>query len=72
MRTAWACAEAASAIAHPRVELRKMDMLHLRGAAAGQLVIQMLSGAAEGLPRPLGFGTQDDRRVDRPFASSSC
>ena len=45
-------------IAHAGVELGQVHVLHLRGAAAGQLVVQMLPGAAERLARALRFGPQ--------------
>ena len=45
-------------IAHAGVELRQVHVLHLGGAAAGQLVVQMLPGAAERLPRALRLGPQ--------------
>ena len=45
-------------VAHARVELREVHVLHLDRAAAGQFVIQMLPSAAERLPRALRFGSQ--------------
>ena len=42
-------------VAHPREELREVDVLQLRCAAAGQLLVQVLPGAREGLPHPIGF-----------------
>ena len=58
MRTAWASCERGIGVAHAGVELRQVHVLHLRRAAAGQLVVQMLPRAAERLPRALRFGPQ--------------
>ena len=58
IRTPLASSSAASGIAHAGVELRQVDVLHLRRPAAGQLVVQMLPRAAERLPRALRLGPQ--------------
>ena len=45
-------------VAHASVELGEVHMLHLDCASAGQLMVQVLTSAAERLSRPFGFFAQ--------------
>ena len=45
-------------VAHPRVELCEVDVLHLHGPPAGKLLVQVLPGAAERLAHALRLGPQ--------------
>ena len=58
-------------VAHAGVELRQVHVLHLRRAAAGQLVIQMLPGTAERLPRALRLRPAAARRAGRRCAQAA-
>ena len=63
MRTPCGLRQRGLGVAHAGVELREVHVLHLDRAAAGQLVVQMLPGAAERLPRALRL---------RPASRSPC
>ena len=55
-------------IAHARVELREMDVLHLRGAAAGQLVVQDVVARRRRVAAFARLRRASDRRAGRSFA----
>ena len=57
-RTESACRSADFGAAHAGEQQRQVDALQLHGAPPGQLVVEMLPGAAERLPRALRFLAQ--------------
>src|SRR4051812_15477207 len=50
--------EGGLAVTHSRVELRKVNVLHLNRAPASKLLIKVLTRTAEWLPGALLFGAQ--------------